>query len=113
MNIKKGGIYIATLDPTVGGEIRKTRPVMVLSNNINNKYSRTITILPITSNTEKVFPFEVFIPKGIGGLPKDSKVKADQIRTIDKSRLLKRVGRLPEMIISQLESAIKIHLDIE
>lgn len=84
MNIRKGEIYIASLDPTVGGEIKKTRPVVIVSNNINNKYSKTITILPITSNTKKIYPFEIYVAKGIGNLPKDSKLKADQIRTIDK-----------------------------
>jgi mRNA interferase MazF len=52
MNIKIGNIYLANLDPTIGSEINKTRPVAVISNDINNKYSNTITILPITSYTE-------------------------------------------------------------
>ena len=113
MSIKKGEIYIASLDPTVGGEIKKTRPVIVVSNDINNRYSRTITVLPLTSNTEKLFPFEVFISKGIGGLPKDSKIKADQIRTLDKVRLVKRVGRVSESYVFEIDSAIKVHLGIK
>ena len=92
MNIRKGEIYIASLDPTIGGEIKKTRPVVIVSNDINNKYSKTITVLPITSNTKRIYPFEVYVDKGIGNLPKDSKLKADQIRTIDKSRITKLIG---------------------
>ena len=68
MSIKKGELYIATLDPTIGGEIKKTRPVVVVSNNINNRYNKTVSILPITSNTDKVYPFEVYVGKGIGRL---------------------------------------------
>lgn len=113
MNIKKGEIYIASLDPSIGTEIKKTRPVVIVSNNINNNYSRTITILLITSNTEKVYPFEVFVKKGIANLPKDSKLKADQIRTIDKSRIIKLIGLLPKEYIYKIDSAIKIHLDLD
>jgi mRNA interferase MazF len=113
MSIKKGDVYIATLDPTIGGEIKKTRPVVVVSNNINNKYNKTVSILPITSNTDKVYPFEVYVGKGIGNLPKDSKIKADQIRTIDKSRLIKLVGNLPKDYLTQIDIALKIHLEID
>ena len=88
MNIKRGHIYFANLNPTLGREINKTRPVLVLSNDINNINSDTITIVPITSNTFKVRTFEVFIPAGEANLPKDSKAKRDQIRTIDKMRFL-------------------------
>ena len=91
MTIKRGDIWLANLDPTIGNEIKKTRPVIVVSNNINNLHNNIITILPITSNTEKVFSFEVFIAKGIANLPKNSKVKADQIRAIDKIRLSKHI----------------------
>lgn len=112
MSIKRGRIYLANLDPTIGAEIKKTRPVLVVSNDINNKYSHTITVLPITSNTKKIFPFEVLIPEGIGNLPKDSKIKADQIRTIDKSRLIKEIGTLPSELFNEIENAIRVHLEL-
>ena len=110
MNIKIGNIYLANLDPTIGSEINKTRPVAVISNDINNKYSNTITILPITSNTESIYPFEVFLEAGIANLPKDSKVKADQIRTIDKLRLIKEIGSLSANHLKEIEKAVRIHL---
>lgn len=112
MNIERGKIYLANLDPTIGGEIKKTRPVLVISNDINNKHNMTVTVIPITSNTERIFPFEVFLKKGTGNLPKDSKLKADQIRTIDKSRLIKEIGKLIISKITEIEEAIKIHLDL-
>lgn len=111
MNIKRGGIYLAALDPVIGREISKTRPVVVVSNDTNNKLSGTVTVLPITSkNIRKIFPFEVFLPKGSGNLPKDSKAKADQIRTLDKTRLVKPIGELSRKEIDEIDKAMKIHL---
>ncbi len=111
MNIERGVIYLAALDPVVGREISKTRPVVVLSNDKNNEFSGTVTVLPITSkNTEKIYPFEIFLPKGTGNLPKNSKVKADQIRTLDKSRLIKKIGGLEQKVVTDIEKAMKIHL---
>jgi mRNA interferase MazF len=113
MNIKRGGIYLAALDPVIGREISKTRPVAIVSNNKNNEFSGTVTILPITSkNIQKIYPFEVFIAKGIGNLPKNSKVKADQIRTLDKGRIIKFLGTLEKKEMDHIEKAITIHLDL-
>jgi mRNA interferase MazF len=113
MNTKRGGIYLANLDPVVGREIAKTRPVIVVSNDKNNAYSGTVTILPITSrHTGKIYPFEVFLPKGAGNLPKNSRVKADQIRTIDNSRIVKFIGQIEAGDLYQVENAMKIHLNL-
>jgi len=102
---------MAALDLVMGHEISKTRPVVVVSNDQNNKFSGTVTILPITSqNLKKIYPFEVFLPRGVATLPKNSKVKADQIRTIDKSRLVKFIGMLQKEQIQQIEESLKIHL---
>jgi mRNA interferase MazF len=85
--------------------------VVVVSNDKNNQFSGTVTILPITSkNLQRIYPFEVFLPRGRGNLPKDSKVKADQIRTLDKARLVKEIGRLDQREIEEIERAMKIHL---
>jgi len=111
MNIKRGDICIASLYPVVGREISKTRPVVVVSNDKNNAFSGTVTILPITSEKlKRIYPFEVFLPKGSGSLPKDSKVKADQIRTLDKSRIVSVLGKLGESEVKSVERGLKIHL---
>ncbi len=111
MNIKRGDICIASLDPVVGREISKTRPVVIVSNDKNNAFSGTVTILPITSKRlKRIYPFEVFLPQGSGSLPKDSKVKADQIRTLDKSRIISILGKLDESAVKSVERALKIHL---
>jgi mRNA interferase MazF len=114
MNIRRGEIYIAALDPVIGKEISKTRPVVVVSNDLNNQFAATVTVLPITSmNLDRIYPFEVLLPRGSGGLPKDSKVKADQIRTLDKARLAKLLGKVDQKQGSEIGKAIKIHLGME
>jgi mRNA interferase MazF len=111
MNINRGDIFLAALDPAIGNEIAKTRPVLVVSNNVNNQYSGTITVLPITSkNLGEIYPFEVFISPGKTNLPKDSKIKADQIRTLDRRRLIKFVGKLESEDLEAVNKAIQIHL---
>jgi mRNA interferase MazF len=111
MNIKRGDIFLAGLDPVIGKEIAKTRPVVVVSNDLNNQYSSTVTVLPVTSkNLEKIYPFEVFIPQGRSNLPKDSKVKADQIRTLDRRRLIKFIGKLELEDIEAIDKAMQVHL---
>ena len=111
MHVIRGDIYLAALDPVVGSEIAKTRPVIVVSNNINNMYAGTVTVLPITSKKlKKTYPFELLLPKETGNLPQDSKAKADQIRTLDKTRLVKHIGKLKKEHLDLLNKAIKIHL---
>jgi len=111
MNIKRGEVYLAALDPVVGKEISKTRPVVIVSNDKNNEFSGTVTILPITSkNLKSIYPFEVFLSKGSGSLPKDSKVKAYQIRTLDKRRIIRLIGKLRKDEMDEIEKALKIHL---
>lgn len=111
--IRKGEIYWANLNPTVGSEISKTRPVLIVSNDINNEYAATVSVLPITSTTAKIYPFEVFLPAGEGNLSNDSKAKANQIRTIDKQRIGNKIGKISEAKLLEIERAILVHLDIE
>ena len=111
MNIRRGDVFIAALDPVVGKEISKTRPVVIVSNNKNNVFSGTVTVLPVTSkNIEKAYPFEVFLPRGSGNLPKNSKVKADQIRTLDKARIVAHLGNIGKLHMAEIEGAMRIHL---
>ena len=114
MNIERGQICLAVLDPVVGKDFSKTRPVFIVSNDKNNEFSGTVTILPITSKKlQRIYLFEVLLPKGSGNLPKDSKVKADQIRTLDKVRLVKEIGKLDQKEMNEIEKAMKIHLGLE
>ena len=110
--MKRGEIYFANLDPTVGSEIRKKRPVLIVSNNANNKAASNITVVPITSNTTKVYPFEVLLETKHSGLPKRSKAQCHQIRTILKNRFENpRAGVVKEEQMSAINAALKLHLD--
>jgi mRNA interferase MazF len=111
--IRRGEVYWIKLDPIEGSEIGKTRPAVVISNNINNEYADTVTVIPITSSVGKVYPFEVFIKKDTANVPSDSKVEANQIRTLDKKRMKERIGIIPDEILKKIEKAVKIHLEIE
>jgi mRNA interferase MazF len=113
MTIKRGEVYLAALDPTLGREIAKTRPVVIVSNDKNNEYAGTVTILPLTSkNLRTTYPFEVFLSRGHANLPKDSKVKADQIRSLDKRRMIKSIGVLGKKDLDAIDKAMKIHLGL-
>jgi mRNA interferase MazF len=112
--IRRGEIYSVIFNPTLGSEANKTRPALVVSNDHNNEYANTITVLAISSKTQRVYPFEVEILKGQGGIPEDSKIMAHHIRSVDKGRL--RAGPLgPTVdlsIMDRVEEAIKLHLNI-
>lgn len=113
-DIKRGEIYWVNLDPTVGSEIKKLRPAIVVSNNVGNKHSSLVTILPITSTADSPYPFEVLVAKNVGGLKKASLVKANQIRTVDKKRIngMALGSVLPTDIMEKIDQAIKVHLSL-
>ena len=109
--MKRGEIYFANLSPTVGSEMDKRRPVLIVSNDANNRAADMVTVLPITSNTSRVYPFEVLLEQSATGLAKQSKVQAQQIRTISKQRFDKvSIGRLNEEIMQLVDAAIRLHL---
>ena len=112
--MKRGEIYYANLSPTVGSEIDKRRPVLVVSNDANNRAANTVTILPITSNVTRVYPFEVLLNPEDSGLPKPSQVQAQQVRTISKQRITSdAVGSFSEEIMQLVNAALKLHLDVD
>ncbi len=112
--MKRGEIYFADLNPTIGAETQKRRPVLIISNNANNNVATTLTIIPITSNVKKVYPFEVFLEKTITGLNKDSKAQCHQIRTISTLRISKPMplGMVGVNMMKKIEEALVLHLDI-
>jgi mRNA interferase MazF len=111
--MKRGDIYFAQLDPTRGAEIQKTRPVVIVSNDVANRASSLVSIVPISSNISRVFPFEVPLTAEQSGLPKDSKAMAQQIRTIDKSRLAhQRSGALRAKQLTVLDDALRLQLGL-
>lgn len=114
MTIKRGEIYSADLDPVIGSEQGGIRPVLVIQNDIGNKYSPTVIVLAITSKLSKTnLPTHVEIAAGEAGLTKASLILAEQMRTLEKTRLGERLGRLSARDMARVESAIYASLGIE
>ncbi|HLC58695.1 MAG TPA: type II toxin-antitoxin system PemK/MazF family toxin [Candidatus Nanoarchaeia archaeon] len=113
VEIKKGDIWLINLDPTIGHEINKSRPGVIIQNNVGNQYSPITIIAPITSqNTDKVYPIEVLLTKQNSRLEKESKVLLNQIRAIDKRRLIKRLSKVDDESLDKINEALKISLDL-
>ena len=111
--MKRGEIYFADLDPTIGDETKKRRPVLIVSNNANNKAAGTGTVVPITSNTTKIYPFEVFLDSNETGLNKHSKAQCHQIRTISKARMKNTTpAGYVRSSMPKIHSALMLHLDL-
>lgn len=111
--MKRGDIYYADFSPAVGSEMDKRRPVLIVSNDANNRAATTVTILPVTSNVTRVYPFEVLLNPEDSGLTKSSKVQAQQVRTISKQRIIGEVvGSLNEEMMVLIDAALKLHLGL-
>jgi mRNA interferase MazF len=108
--VRRGDVVLASLDPTVGVEIRKTRPVVVVSNDHINELSQLAVVVPLTKNTSYLSPSHALIPKGTGGLGVASKALTEQIRAVDKRRLVRRVGSLPAHLVAQIDRALRTTL---
>jgi len=114
VRISRGDIFLANLDPVVGSEQGKIRPVLVIQNKVYNEYSPTTIVVAITSKKfTKEFPTNVFVVKEDSKLNKDSTILLNQIRTIDKSRIIKRISHLNEFTMRKVDLAIKISLDLD
>jgi len=103
---KRGDIYWVNLDPTIGSEISKQRPCLVVSNNAGNEVSLRIIVAPITSAAQQIYPFEV--PVELSG--KKCKILLDQVRTVDKSRLSNKIHGLESKVMVLVDKALKIAL---
>ena len=108
--IQRGDVFLVNLDPVVGSEIGKTRPAIVLQNELANQTSSTVTVVPISSNTKRVFPFQVLLAAGEGGLERESKALCEQIRTLSRRRLLQQLGSLPAERLEEIRTALDRHL---
>ena len=112
-SIKRGDVFLVNFDPSVGAEARKTRPAVVVSNDINNAHSPIVSISPITSSVSRIYVFEVEIPAQTDGLDFHSKVMVNQTRAVDKIRLIKKLGRLPQSIMKEVDRALKLHYELD
>ena len=111
MTIKRGDIYYADLNPVVGSEQGGIRPIIVLQNDLGNRYSPTIIAAATTSKLYKAkLPTHIELSKDETPLPKDSVVLLEQIRTIDKSRIKEKIGELPPQLMQQINDALLLSL---
>jgi mRNA interferase MazF len=111
--IKRGEIYYAELNPVIGSEQGGTRPVLIISNNTGNRYSPTVIIAAITSRQTKSKLPTHYDLNGVSGLPADSIVLLEQIRTIDKKRLKERLARLDSLIMEAIAMPLLISIGVK
>jgi len=110
---RRGDIYLINFDPTVGAEIKKTRPGLVVQNDIANRFSPITIVAAVTSRVAQVlYPTEVCLRRGEGGLDVDSVVLLNQIRSVDKQRLIQRLGRVKPVTLRAVDRAIAISLGL-
>lgn len=115
--MRRGEIWLAELDPVRGSEASKTRPVIVVSNEGANLSATrlgrgVVTIVPITTNTTRIYPFQVALPAEATGLQHDSKAQAEQVRSVDVRRLRHAIARVPSELVPALDAALRLHLQL-
>ena len=106
--MKRGEVWWINFDPSVGGEIKKQRPAVILSNDVSNKYLNRVQVVPLSSQIDKLYPSEAYVK--FGG--KQAKALADQLTTVSKARLLNKAGHLSKADVEQVERAVKTQLDL-
>ena len=109
MIVKRGDIYYADLSPVIGSEQGGIRPVLVVQNDVGNKYSPTVIAAAITSQINKAkLPTHIEVDAQTYGLPKDSVILLEQVRTIDKKRLKEKIGRIDSDLMDRVNNALSI-----
>jgi mRNA interferase MazF len=110
---RRGEIYLTALDPALGHEIKKTRPALIIQNDISNQYGSTTIVAAITSKVSSPsYPNEAIIHPGGSGLHLTSTVRLDQLRTVDRQRLLKRLGAVDSATLREVDRAIRVSLGL-
>ncbi len=115
--MRRGEIVTVSLEPARGSEASKTRPAVVVSNDAANATATrlgrgVITVVPVTSNTARIYPFQVLLPAHQTGLRQDSKAQAEQVRSVAIERVGATVGQLSAELIAELDRAIRLHLSL-
>ena len=115
--MRRGDIYLVELDPARGSEANKVRPAVVVSNDAANATAGrlgrgVITVVPVTSNTERVYPFQVLLPASVTGLERASKAQAEQIRSVAVERFQERIGVVPDSAMREIDEALRLHLSL-
>ena len=110
---RRGDVFLVNFDPVIGAEIRKTRPALILQNDIANRHSPLTIVAAITSQFEEpLYPTEVLLAKGEGGTTKDSVILLNQIRSVDKRRLVRRLGTVRSESMRRVDRSLQISLGL-
>ena len=110
--IARGEVYWVDFRGSVGAEIRKMRPAVVVSDNTHNEHMATVTVAPLSSASGRTLPNEAAVPEGILGDGRAARVKVHQLRAIDKSRLREKLGSLPVGTMADVDATLRIHLGL-
>ena len=115
--MRRGEIVTVSLDPARGSEPGTTRPAVIVSNDAANATvtrlrQGVVTVVPVTSNTARIYPFQVLLPADQTGLPRDFKAEAEQVRSVAVQRIGDKVGQLPAALVAELDRALRVHLDL-
>lgn len=111
--MKRGDVYLAALDPVIGSEQGGTRPVVIIQNDIGNLHAPTVIAVPLTGSTQKPpLPTHVGIDEGEGGLWRASIALCEQVRTLEKTRLIRRLGALEASTLRRIDRALRVSMDI-
>jgi mRNA interferase MazF len=115
--VRRGEIRYVDLDPVRGSEASKRRPGVVVSNDAANATAvrlgrGVVTIVPVTTNVDRVYPFQVLLPAAGTGLAQDSKAQAEQVRSVAVERIGERCGRLPPGLVVAVDGALRLHLGL-
>lgn len=113
----RGEIRLVDLDPVRGSEANKQRPAVIVSNDRANSIAArlgrgVVTVVPVTRNTDRIFPFQALLPADATGLPQDSKAQAEQVRSVSVERLGAVLGRASAGVMAQLDDALRLHLQL-
>jgi mRNA interferase MazF len=110
---RRGDVYLVNFDPTIGAEVKKTRPAVVIQNDIGNRWSPITIVAAMTSRFEDpLYPTEVLVRASEGGLAADSVVLLNQLRSVDKARLGRRLGALKAQTVREVDRALLLSLGL-
>jgi mRNA interferase MazF len=108
--VRRGDIYLIDFAPARQGEANYVHPAVIVTNNRANAISPLLVVIPVTSNLERVYPFELFLPNQRTSLNKDSKAQVNLIRHVSVTRMARRLGFVPEDLMIELDRRIREHL---